>query len=287
MAGQRGLLRYRLIEKLKERNMYDKKQIFSQLDSLGAPRGKIVMLHSAYSKVGDFEGGPEAFLDALIEYFTEEGGLFCVPTHTWGLLGKSDLTLDMTEKYTNLGLLPRLALDRADGIRSENPTHSTVVFGERKKALEYIESEKYTETPTSPEGCYGRLYSEGGFVLLLGVTQTSNTYLHAVDEILNTPGRLDNLPLELYVKRAKGELVKRRIFMFDEKGGDISLKFDVFSDAFLHNGAIKQGKVGDAPVILCDAVKQKNVVEMLYKRSGRDVLADNEPISPEIYKNLI
>ena len=119
--------------------MYTKQDIIKQLDSLGVPRDKIVMMHTSYRKVGDFEGGPTAFLDALIEYFTSEGGLFCIPTHTWGLLGKSSLTLDMTEKYTNLGLIPRLALERGDGVRSENPTHSVIVFGDRKKALEFIE----------------------------------------------------------------------------------------------------------------------------------------------------
>ena len=172
-------------------------------------------------------------------------------------------------------------------MRSENPTHSVIVFGDRKKALEFIEDEKYTTTPTSPRGCFGKLFPEGGFLLLLGVTQTSNTYLHAVDEILKTPGRLEERPLELFVKRESGESVKRKIFMFDEQRGDISLKFDIFSEAFTYNGATKEGKVGDAPVILCDAVKQKNIVEALYKVSGRDVLAENEPISPEIYKNLI
>ena len=267
--------------------MYTKQDIIKQLDSLGAPRDKIVMMHTSYRKVGDFEGGPAAFLDALIEYFTSEGGLFCIPTHTWELLGKSSLTLDMTEKYTNLGLIPRLALERGGGVRSENPTHSVIVFGDRKKALEFIEDEKYTTTPTSPRGCFGKLFPEGGFLLLLGVTQTSNTYLHAVDEILKTPGRLEERPLELFVKRESGESVKRKIFMFDEQRGDISLKFDIFSEAFTYNGATKEGKVGDAPVILCDAVKQKNIVEALYKVSGRDVLAENEPISPEIYKNLI
>ena len=267
--------------------MYTKQDIIKQLDSLGALRDKIVVMHTSYRKVGDFEGGPAAFLDTLIEYFTSEGGLFCIPTHTWELLGKTDLTLDMTEKYTNLGLIPRLALAREDGVRSENPTHSVTVFGDRKKALEFIEDEKYTTTPTSPCGCFGKLFYEGGFVLLLGVTQTSNTYLHAVDEILRTPGRLEEKTLELFVRRESGEMVKREIFMFDEQGGDISLKFDVFAETFAYNGATKEGKVGDAPVILCDAVKQKNLVERLYKVSGRDVLAENKPISPEIYKNLI
>lgn len=262
------------------------KDIKAQLCALGAPKGGVVMLHSAYSRVGDFEGGPEEFLNALIEYFTEEGGLFCVPTHTWGLLGESTVALDMTEKYTNLGLLPRLALERADGVRSENPTHSTVVFGDRKKALEYIESEKYTKTPTAPEGCYGRLCTEGGHILLLGVTETSNTYLHAVDEMLGISSRLESEPMELFVKRTRGEVVKRQIFMFDESGGDISYKFDKLHDLFMHFGAVKQGEVGNAPAFLCNAEKQKSLIERLYKATNRDIYSEECVLTPEIYAVL-
>jgi aminoglycoside N3'-acetyltransferase len=127
--------------------MYNKAELFENLKALGAPRDKIVIMHSAYSLVGDFEGGARAFLDALIEYFTAEGGLFCIPTHTWGLLGETDLFLDMTEKYTNLGLLPRLALEDGRGVRSENPTHSIVIFGDKERADELVECEKMGNNP--------------------------------------------------------------------------------------------------------------------------------------------
>ena len=180
-------------------------------------------------------------------------------------------------------LTPMQWLDTQRKIQAAAESHGETL----SQYAAFIEDEKYTTTPTSPCGCFGKLFYEGGFVLLVGVTQTSNTYLHAVDEILRTPGRLEEKTLELFVRRESGDTVKREIFMFDERGGDISLKFDVFAEAFAYNGATKEGKVGDAPVILCDAVKQKNLAERLYKVSGRDVLAENKPISPEIYKNLI
>ena len=265
--------------------MYDKKKIFEDLRALGAPRDKIVIMHSAYSLVGDFEGGAKAFLDTLIEYFTAEGGLFCIPTHSWGLMEETDLVLDMTEKYTNLGLLPRLALEDGRGIRSENPTHSIVVFGDRERAEDLIECEKYVKTPTSPDGFYGAFLSEGGYILLLGVTHTSNTFLHAVDEILEIPGRFSTKPIHTKVKRADGEIVEREIYMYREDCGDISCLFDKFSLAFDYKGAAKRGKVGDAPAILCNSQAMTDVVELIYSRSdGIDPLGDEIPIPPKWYK---
>ncbi len=263
--------------------MFTKEDIIKQLENLDAPRGVPVIVHSAYSKVGEVEGGAEAFLNALLEYFTADGGLLLIPTHTWDLIGKSEITLDLTEKHTNLGYLSRVALADSRGVRTENPTHSMVVFGDN--AAEFAECEKYVTTPTSPEGCYGKLYTMGGAILLVGVTHTSNTYLHAVDEILVTPDRMENKPLNFKVKRQNGEMILRKIYMFDEESGDISLKFDKLANAFEYHNTVKQGKLGNAETILCDAVGQKRVVELIYSRtSGEDVLKNGEFISFRTYK---
>ena len=115
---------------------FTKDDILNQLASLGAPRDSIVLMHSSFSLVGNVEGGAKALLDALIEYFTRDGGLFCIPTHTWHNLDK-DITLDMNDSGTCLGLLPDLAAADERGIRSQNPTHSMVVFGDRERALDH------------------------------------------------------------------------------------------------------------------------------------------------------
>ena len=62
---------------------YSKDDIIEQLKSMNAPQDSIVIMHSSLSAIGNVEGGAENLLDILIEYFTDKGGLFCVPTHTW------------------------------------------------------------------------------------------------------------------------------------------------------------------------------------------------------------
>ena len=83
--------------------MYTRSDIFAQLAQMGAPRESVVLMHSSLRLIGDVEGGAEGLLDALVAYFTEKGGIFAVPTHTWDNLGTDKITLDLTKNESNLG----------------------------------------------------------------------------------------------------------------------------------------------------------------------------------------
>ena len=153
---------------------YTKADLLGQLAELHIPRDRVVMVHSSLRMIGNVEGGAQTILDALIEYFTAEGGMLCFPTHTWMNLGVQDIALDMNDPTTCTGALCTLAAADPRGIRTENPTHSVVVFGDREKVLEFIAAEAYVDSGTAPDTCCGRLCDHGGYVLLIGVNQTSN-----------------------------------------------------------------------------------------------------------------
>lgn len=267
------------------KKLFTKDDILSQLSSLGAPRDSIVLVHSAFSLVGNVEGGASALLDVLIEYFTRDGGLLCIPTHTWHNLDK-DIALDMDDPHTCLGLLPDLAAADTRGVRSQNPTHSMVVFGNRERALEFIADETKVASFTDPSGCYGKIYRESGYVLLMGVAHNKNTYLHAVDEMLHTPNRMADTPLNLTVKLKSGELVTSPIIpITSDFTDDISLRFCKYETAFRYHGAIRDGFIGNAPTQLCDARIMKETMELIATRSGdKDPLADEFAISPKLYR---
>ena len=153
---------------------YKKEDFLRQLADMNIPRGGVVLVHSSLRLVGNIEGGGATFLDALIEYFTADGGLLCIPTHTWGFL-RRDITLDMTRPETCLGALSNIAAADSRGIRSENPTHSMVVFGDQDRASAFVENELWVTSGTSPESCYGKIFREGGHILLVGVSHSRNT----------------------------------------------------------------------------------------------------------------
>lgn len=264
---------------------YTKEDLKEQLSELGAPKDRVVLVHSALRLVGEIEGGGAGLLDALIEYFTEDGGLLCVPTHTWANLGTDKITLDLENPENNLGALPTIALNDPRGIRSENPTHSMVVFGDREKAMRFIRDDGEVVTPTSPESCYGKLYDEDGYVLLLGVAQDKNTFLHCVAEKLKLPNRMSDKPIEVTVRKRSGEIISREIFLYEtDYTEDISWYFTKYDTAFRYRGCVKQGFVGDAPTQLCSARGMLETVKLIFERSeGVDPLASEGPISPKWY----
>ena len=266
--------------------LHNKKDIIDQLKAMGAPTNSVVLMHSSLRAIGRVDGGAEALLDTLIEYFTSDGGLFCVPTHTWHNLDK-EITLDMSSDDSCLGAFATVALRDGRGIRSESPTHSMVVFGDREKALKFIADETSISSATAPESCYGKLYSMGGYVLLVGVAQNRNTYIHSVEEMLGVPNRMETKPNKTMVKRLSGETVQRDILLYRaDFVEDVSWRFVKYDTPFRYHGCITDGFIGDAPTQLCDAVKMKETIELIFNNSGEvDVLCDELPIPQKFYCN--
>lgn len=264
--------------------VYSREELISQFARLNVPCGKPVLVHSSLKLVGEVEGGGEGLLDAMIEFFTKDGGLLCIPTHTWGNLDK-DITLDMNDPKTCLGALSDIAAADARGIRSQNPTHSMVVFGDRDRANEFVKDDEMTRSGTAPESAYGKLYRDGGYVLLVGVSHNRNTYLHCVDEMLGAPNRMSDKPRTVAVKLKSGEVITREYIPYHtDYTGDISLRFHKYETAFRYHGAITDGFIGNAPTQACDARTMKNVVELIRDRgNGEDPLKSEFVILPKLY----
>ncbi|MBR3894381.1 MAG: AAC(3) family N-acetyltransferase [Clostridia bacterium] len=264
--------------------MFTKNDIIRQLENMNAPRNSIVMVHTSMRTVGAVEGGAEGLLEAFLEYFTAEDGLLCVPVHTWRNFGKSDrITLDLTTSENSLGVFSTVAAADPRCVRSENPTHSVAVFGDRARAEAFVRDDAEIVTPTAPESCYGKLYSEGGHVLLVGVPQTQNTYLHCVGEILNLPNRMAREAMPVTVRRPSGEIVHRELRLYyTDYMSNISSRFMKYDTAFRYHGCITDGFIGNAPTQLCDAVKMKETVELVYQNAGGvDPLATERCFPPQ------
>ena len=251
-----------------------------QLEQFGEARGRIVTVHTSLKAVGEIEGGGETLLDALIEYFTQDDGILCIPTHTWN----RDI-YDLREAESCLGVLPRLAAAHPDALRTLHPTHSMAVFGEVEKVRDFVKNEKIADTPANPKGCYGKIYEQDGYVLLIGVGQDKNTYLHCVEEMLDVPDRLTDYKVERTIIHKDGTEDKRYLYWFDDKLPDVSEKFPKFEAPFRHFGCIKDGMLGNASVQLCNARKMKEVIELIYaNNNGGELLGDDLPVDEKLYK---
>lgn len=266
---------------------YTKQKIQEQLCAMNAPQDSVVIMHTSLRAVGNVENRGEGLLETLTEYFTADGGLFVVPTHTWDNLSDPSVpTLDMNSDYTSIGKFTSIAAAHPKAHRSMHPSHSLVVFGEDKAAEDFIKAEESVNSMVSPNGCYGEIYRRHGYVLLVGVGHESNTYLHAVEEMLGVPNRVEEQPsCHATIKTKDGKLIHRHLRDFCAMGiGDVSRQYPKFEPAFRYYGCITDGFVGNAKAQLCDAVKMKEVLKLIYNRCrGVEILADKSPLDEKYY----
>lgn len=243
---------------------YTKQSLKQDLAAMGLTGAETILIHSSMKSIGEVEGGADTVLDALMEYFAQ--GLLLLPTHTWRFMDGGNTVFDVRNSPCCVGILPELFRQRPGVIRSLHPTHSMAAYG--KDAAAYLAGELETSTPCAPGGCYDRLRTVHGKILLLGVTHARNTFIHSVEEVLNVPHRLTDKPLKLTVVDEAGE--KHTAYMRRHYNADqphISEDFVKLEQAYLDCGAAQNTKFGDAKCILCDA-------EGLF-RVTRHVLAPN------------
>ena len=266
--------------------MKSKEYLKSQIEQLNIPSGAIVLMHTSLRAVGKVEGGAEALLSLLIDNVSSRGGILCIPTHTWNNLDKECLTLDLSKRETCLGALPTVALREPHGIRSHSPSHSVVAFGNADRITKLFENELSVKTPTSPEGFYGKLLSEHGYVLLVGVGHNSNTFLHMVEEACRMPHRVAEHPTRVSTGFSDGRVEYRDMYMFDESiHGDVSHKFYMYEPAFRYYGAISDGMIGDAPTQLCSCEMMSKAIGIMSARAAsRDPLVYGGVIPDWLYK---
>ena len=267
--------------------IYSKEDILNQLIEMHAPKGSVVLIHSSLRAIGETEGRGEGLLDAFIEYFTADNGLLCIPTHTWDKIAdENSITLDLMNPSTCIGTLPNIAAKHQDAVRSLHPTHSMAVFGDTQLVNDFVSNESYLTTPASPCGCYGKIFDKNGYILLIGVEHNRNTFLHCVEEMIGISNRIARTPKNATIRHVDGRIEKQIMHPHEAVGiGDVSLRYVKYERAFRYHGCIIDGKIGNAPAQLCNARKMKEVMELIYKRSGGiELMQDYEPLNEEYYK---
>ena len=257
--------------------MFTKENLKNQLARMGIRPTDNVLIHTSFKAVGQVEGGPEAFIDAFCEYLTD--GLFLVPTHTWSNVTRNQPVYDVKTTVPCIGLIPRTAAFRPDGVRSLHPTHSVWVHG--KGAEAFIAGEELAESPAPVGFCWNRLAEIGTKILLIGVTNTNNTFIHAVDEIADLPDRLAPEPWEVTVIDGNGNRITHPFRNHGRTGSD---NFCNFEEPLVGLGAQTFGTLGDAQVRVVDAVKCRDVILSIYAKTDEHLCLVRRPIPEELWK---
>ena len=205
--------------------IYNKQQLKNQLESMGLKGDETILIHSSMKSIGEVDGGADTVLDAWMEYFKD--GLLLLPTHTWKTVNADNPVYNPQTTPSCVGLLTNMFMKRDGVIRSLHPTHSMAGYG--KSAAEYLAGEEYNNTPCTPGGCYDRLRDAGGKVLLVGVGHERNTYIHSVEEVLNVPNRLSDMPMELVIELFKEDIkTEYSDITLDNANTEVKLAFSRF-----------------------------------------------------------
>lgn len=245
---------------------YTKSELIKDIQNMGLKKEDALMVHSSFKSIGEVDGGADTVVDAFMEYFKD--GLLMMPTHTWKQMGENYPVFDPKSEDGCVGIIPNRFRIREGVVRSLHPTHSIAAYG--PAAEEYVKGEEYLHTPCDPSGCWGRLADVHAKILLLGVTHIRNTYIHAIEEIYDVPGRLTDKPVQFFVQMPDG--TKKEVMMhrhYSPKTPHISESFDKMLEGYFKTGACKEVRFGDAKCILCDAKKLLEVTgKILAKEPG-------------------
>lgn len=260
--------------------MLTKQNVFEFLRGSGINSSDTVLVHTSMRALGKVEGGCDGLIDAFKEYLSD--GLFIVPTHTWANVGVDNPVYDVRRTVPCIGALPSVAAFREDGVRSLHPTHSVAAFG--KRAREFVSGEEKSTSPCPVGGVWARLLDEKAKILLLGVKLNRNTFIHAVDEMLDLPNRLAE-PIALSVIGYGGERYELNYCKHAEHTG--SEFFENYRAPLEKLGALKNLRLGNAEVGVFDAKKGTQIIKALWARAEYDLCFEEREIPTEYYRELL
>ena len=257
--------------------MLTKADIHNFLRAAGIQPTDTVLVHTSMRAIGEVEGGCDELIDGFVSYLTD--GLFVVPTHTWGTVGRTESVYDVRTAIPCIGALPTVAAFRKDGVRSLHPTHSVAAFG--KRAVEFVRGEEASQTPCPVGGVWARLYDENAKILLLGVLMNRNTYIHAVDEMIGVEGKLREDSFPLTVLGYEGERYEIPAFHAHYSGG--SAHFENYRKPLEALGAMKRTRLGNAEVSVFYAKPATEILKKLWAQADYDLSAEEREIPKKYY----
>ena len=151
------------------------RELTRQLHDLGVERGGVLLVHTAFSKLGPVEGGPAGLIAALRDALGPDGTL-AMPS----MSDNDDVPFDRTQAAClGVGVVADTFWRLPGVLRSDNP-HAFAAIGPR--AAE-ITAPHPLDVPHGVESPVGRVHELDGQVLLLGVGHDGDTTIHLAEAL--------------------------------------------------------------------------------------------------------
>lgn len=237
--------------------MHNRQSLYNDLSAMNLDPAGTAFMHSSMKAIGPVDGGADTVLDALCEYFAN--GLIALPTHTWKTCTAENPFFDVLHTRSCVGLLPELFRARTNVVRSWHPTHSVAAYG--RDAYSFTAGDERFDTPCARGSAWGRLHDRDATILLVGCDLKRLTYLHGVEEWVDVPNRLDEM-IPFTVRTPDGREISAPA---RPHRGQPSEQFDRAEEILYAAGAIREGKLGDAKVLLVDARRTRHAMAPVLK----------------------
>jgi len=164
-----------------------KEQIKADLNSLGVKEGDCLLVHSSYTAIGKNENGPAAVIQAILDTIGTTGTLL-MPCFNGGQQysqATSNKVFEIQHTPSQLGIISEIFRKEFPVRRSLHPTHSVIGMG--PLANEILEGHEKCLVSTGIGTPFDKLKKYKAKIILLGVTHSSNTFLHHIENVLGAP----------------------------------------------------------------------------------------------------
>jgi aminoglycoside 3-N-acetyltransferase len=206
-----------------------------------------------------------------------------VPTHTWEEVTQKNPYYDVRASVPNIGAVPRAAAFRSDGFRSLHPTHSIWAHG--VGAEEFVRNEENAGSPAATGFCWDKLADFHTKILLIGVENDKNTFIHSVDERAKLPDRISEDFFTVTIVDGEGNVLKKPMHYHKcSKTDDISIYYGNFEKPMVEMGIQTFGKLGNAQVRIIDAMACRELIMGIYQRATEDIFAQHIELPESLYK---
>ena len=215
-------------------------KIREALESCGAFKADLLLVHSSLSACGSIDGGPATVIRALRSWITDRAAL-ALPTHTWSYPDASGVApvYDFKSTPSVVGTITNHYWRQPGVVRSQHPSHSLAVSG--PGADELCRDHELRETPCGPGTPYLRIAEGNSSVLMFGATMDSYTLYHTAEDAAEAPYLY--MPEQVTLRTLGADNVVREIEMWRQ---DMSVprRFEATADWLVEEGLLVRRKLG-------------------------------------------
>jgi len=232
--------------------------LHKQLHDLGLCAGDVVLMHSSMKALGT-DMLPEIFLLELMQILTGEGTLL-LPALTYENVTTEHPFFSAKESEPCVGILPITFMKMEGVVRSLHPTHSVCAWGANAGAM--TGKHQHDNTPVGSNSPFMLLPEYSGKILFIGDILHSCTFMHGVEEIVDTPYVMNKEMTEYTLTDSMGNSYKKEYYTHNFKGWE--QEYTRIRDILTYPD-IRSGSVCAAPCFLVDAEKLKTAAIERFK----------------------